>query len=182
MLTYRPQRTAAQPQLQNGNAGSVILHHSRRKDAWRHDAQNRLVDGNNLRDRKVDACPGLQIHADQADAVVGGRLDVLDVADGGGHRTLGDGEDPLRHIVRAHAVVRPDDADHRDVDVRKYIGRHGDDRNPAQDGNQQRHHDEGIWAPQREPDNPHSLCEWSNRTAIETVNKNGGPPAGPVTA
>ena len=115
--------------------------------AGRHDAQQGLRDGGDLRERQFDLGVGLEVDADDGDAGVGLRLDVLDVVDGGGHGPLEDGDDALFHLFGRQAVVVPDDADDRDIDVRKDIDRHRDDGGDAQNGDQQRHDDEGIGAP-----------------------------------
>ena len=43
------------------------------------------------------------------------------------------------------------------VDIREDIDGHGDDGGAAEDGDQNRHDDEGIGAAESQPDNPHSL-------------------------
>ena len=55
-----------------------------------------------------------------------------------------DGDHALFHLFRGEAVVVPDDADHGDIDIGKDIDRHGDDGGNAKNGDQKRHHDEGI--------------------------------------
>ena len=49
------------------------------------------------------------------------RFDVLDVVDRRGQRALGDGDDAVGHLFGGEALVLPDDAHHRDVDVGKDI-------------------------------------------------------------
>ncbi len=104
-------------------------------------------DGGDLRQGHFDLGVGLEVDADHRDAAVGLRFDVLDVVDGGGHGALEDGDHALFHLLGREAAVVPDDADHRDIDVRKDIHGHGDDGAAAQNGDEHRHHDEGIGAP-----------------------------------
>ena len=52
------------------------------------------------------------------------RLDVLDVADGGGESALVLRCDALPHLLRGEPVVVPDDADDGDVDLGKDVRRH----------------------------------------------------------
>ena len=96
-------------------------------------ADGRLRHGRDLRHRQVDLRMRLKVDSNDGDAVVGLRLDVLDVVDRGGHAALEGRDDTLFHLVGRDAVVGPDDADHRDIDVREDIDRHGHDgRNPKQ--------------------------------------------------
>src|SRR3989442_1508632 len=72
------------------------------------------------------------------------RLDVLDAVDGRGHRALGDGDHAALDLVRRESVVIPDDRDDGDVDLGEDVDRGSHDRQHAADGDQQRHHDEGV--------------------------------------
>jgi hypothetical protein len=63
----------------------------------------------------------LKISVNQAHTVVGGDLNSFDVIDRSRHGALGHEEDASRHVVRTHAVVTPDHADHRNVDVGENI-------------------------------------------------------------
>ncbi len=54
--------------------------------------------------------------------------------------------DPLPHLLRRQAVVVPDDADHRNVDFRKDVGRHVQQRERRRQHDQHRHHDERVGA------------------------------------
>ena len=56
------------------------------------------------------------------------------------------GNDALLHLFRREAVVHPQDADDGNVDVGEDIDGHGDDGGPAQNGDQDSHHDKGIRA------------------------------------
>ncbi len=115
----------------------------------------RLRDGGDLRQRQFDLGVGLEVDARHGDAAIGLRFDVLDVVDGGGHGALEDGDHALFHLVGREAGIVPDDADDGDIDVRKDIHRHRNDGGDAKNGDQQRHDDEGIGAPEGESDYPH---------------------------
>ena len=52
---------------------------------------------------------------------------MLDVVNGGGKCSLCDADDPVAHILRHETVIIPDDADDRNIDVRKNIGWGADD-------------------------------------------------------
>ncbi len=149
------QGLALQAELQDGNAGCVVLDNAGRGGAGRKDAQQGLGDGGDLRKRHFHLGVGLEVDARDGDAVVGLRLDVLDVVDGGGHGPLEDGDHALFHLFGREAAVAPHDADHRDIDVRKDVHRHGDDGRDAQNRDEHRHDHEGIRAPKGESDYPH---------------------------
>ena len=80
---------------------------------------------------------------------------MLDVADRGRQAALGRAGDALAHLLRRQAVVVPDDADDRDVDVREDVGRHGQQREGRGEQDQQRHDDERVGALERYSDDPH---------------------------
>jgi hypothetical protein len=103
-----------------------------------------LRDGGDLRQRQLDFGIGLKVDADDRSAAIGLGLDVLDVVDGSGHGPLEDGHHALFHLFGREAVVAPDYADHRDIDIGKDIDRHGNDGGHAENGNQERDHDKGI--------------------------------------
>jgi len=94
-------------------------------------------------------------HLDHPDAVVGLRLDALDVVDRGRHGALEVRDDAAFHLLRREAGVAPDDADYRDVDVGEDVGRHPQDGERADDQYQQRQHDERVGAAQGYLDDPH---------------------------
>ena len=102
-----------------------------------------------LRHRHVDLNVGMEVDADHGDAVVGLRFDVLDVVDVGGEAALKLRDDALLHLLRRKAAVLPQNAHDGNVDVGEDVHRHGDDGRHAQDGDQNRHHDEGVGAPER---------------------------------
>ena len=87
-------------------------------------------------------------------------------------RSLAD--DALAHLLGRQAVVVPDDADHRDVDVREDVGRRAQDGERADDRMQdQRHHDERVGAAERESNDPHcgEPCSMGRRPGERTNSK-----------
>src|SRR6185369_7588679 len=63
--------------------------------------------------------------------------------------------DPIRHLLRRHSVVIPNDADDRNINVRKDVdwSAKNDERRKQHDD--QGHHDERVWPAQRQLDYPH---------------------------
>jgi hypothetical protein len=58
---------------------------------------------------------------------------MLDVVDAGGERALVEGDDAARHIIGRKAGIAKDDADHRNVDVGKDVGRRAEGRCHSED-------------------------------------------------
>ena len=73
--------------------------------------------------RRVRGDAGLKEHLDDADAVVGGGFDVLDIVDRRGEGALVGVDEALLNVLGGQAGVLPDDADHGDIDGRKNIRR-----------------------------------------------------------
>src|SRR5438128_7196771 len=86
-LTLR-QRLAVHPELEDGDAGGVVLEDQRWRRAGRTRAQELLRDRRDLGDRRADL--GVRVEKDLDHAHPGHRLrfDVLDVVHGGGERAL----------------------------------------------------------------------------------------------
>ena len=63
--------------------------------------------------------------------------------------------DALPDFLRGQPAVVPDDADHRNIDFRKDVGRHLQQYQGRREQNQQRHHQESVWPPQRNLNDPH---------------------------
>ena len=141
------ERLALQAQLQNGDAGGVVLDDARRESTRWKNAQERLAEGRHLRQRHFNLDVGLKVDARNGNAAVSLCLDVFDVIDRGGHGALEDGVNAFFHLVGRNASVVPDHADHRDIDVRKNIHRHGDDGRSAEQRDQHRHRDKSVRAP-----------------------------------
>ena len=110
---------ARKGELQDRYGGSVVADDERRSGARRQLLQLSLRDRRDLRDGRADIGVRLEENLDHRDTVHRLRFDVLDVVDGGGERALGDVDDALRHVLRGQARVLPDDAHHRNVDVRE---------------------------------------------------------------
>src|SRR5580698_7537065 len=83
------------------------------------------------------------------------RLDMLDVVHVRGECAFVVRRDAIGHVLGGKAVKRPDDADHRDVDVREDVGRRAHDGERPEDEQEDRENDEGIRPPQGESDDPH---------------------------
>jgi len=49
------------------------------------------------------------------------------------------GQDAILDVLGAHAVVRPDDRDHRNVDFRKDVDRHAQRGTDAHEGDENQH-------------------------------------------
>src|SRR5262249_6822013 len=151
------QRIAGDGDLDDGHAGGAVADDVGRRDAGRHDLQERLTGGRDLRLGLGERGPGLEVDADDADAVERLTLDVLDVVDRRRQDALVDEDDPCLDLVGGHAAVLPDHADDGDVNLREDVGGHAVDTDRAEDGNQQRHHHERVGAPQCQPNNPHHV-------------------------
>ena len=142
------QGVAADGDLHDGHAGGAVADDVRRRDARRHDLQERLAGGRHLGLGLGDAGPRLEVDADDAHAVERLALDVLDAVDRGGQDALVDEDDARLDLVGGHAGVLPDDADDRDVDVREDVRGHAVDADRAEHRDQQGHHDERVGAAQ----------------------------------
>ncbi len=151
------QRVAAQRHLQDGHAAGAVPDDQRRRGAWRHDAQQRLVDGGDLRHRGFNLGARLEVHPDDGHSCQAGALDVLDAVDRGGHGALADGHHAAFHLFWADAAVVPDDADHRDVYFRKDVHRNAGQRKQPREGHREGCHHEGVRAPKSKFDNPHGF-------------------------
>src|ERR1019366_640355 len=138
---------AFQSQLQDRHAGGVVFEDVGREGPRREDAEKGLRNGRNLGQGHVDLDVRLEVNADHRDAGVGLRLDVLDIVDRGRQGPFEDGDQSFFHLLWGQALVGPDDADHRYIDIREDIDGHGDDGRPAEDGDEHGHDDEGIGAP-----------------------------------
>ena len=143
---------ARQRQLQDRHGRGVVVQDQRRRGAGRHLLEQRLRDRRDLRVGGANVDVRLEEDLDDADAVVGVGLDVLDVVDGGGQRPLERRRDAPGHLVGRQSRVLPDDADDGDANVGKDVGRRAPGRERADDHQQQRHDDEGVGPCQRDAD------------------------------
>ncbi|ARF90813.1 putative autotransporter protein [Burkholderia cenocepacia] len=138
------ERVARQPELQDRHRRRVVRDDVRRQRAGRQDAQDRRGVARGLRDRAIDVGARVEEHLHDRHAVQRLRLDVLDVVDVGRERAFVVRRDPLGHVLGGEAVVRPDDADDRNVDVRKDVGRRAQQCQRPRDEDQQREYDERV--------------------------------------
>jgi hypothetical protein len=141
--------------LENGDRGGVVADDERGRLAGRELPQNSLGDGGDLGDARVDGGAGLEEDFDDADAVVGVGLDVLDVVDGRAERALVIIEDALLDFRGAQTGVLPDDADDRDVDGGKNIGRRAEQHERRHQDQDERRDDKRVGAPESKTDDPH---------------------------
>ena len=141
------QGLAAQRELQDRHARRVVADDERRLRARRHAAQDRLRHRRDLRDRGIDAHIWLKENANDRDTRQCLRLDVLYVIDRGRDGVLAEGRDLLRHLIGGEPTVLPDDRDHWNIDLGKDVRRRVLDRHHAKQHDQERHHDERVWAP-----------------------------------
>ena len=105
-----------------------------------------------LRLRRRDVGPWLEVDLDDAAAVVRLALDVLDVAHRRRERPLVVVDDPARHVGRGQAVVGPDGRYHRYLDRREDVGGRLQHRHGTEQQNQDREDDERIGPLERDED------------------------------
>ncbi len=148
-------RLAAERELDDRHARRVVLKDERRHRARRHSSQNCLRHRRDLRQRGFDVHVRLEVDLDDADARIGVRFDRSHVADRRRDRVLGERRDPRGHVLRRQPVKVPDDRDDRDVDLLEDVGRGRHDRRDAEQQDRESHDDEGVGAPEREPNDPH---------------------------
>ena len=146
---------ARQRQLQNRNARGVVAEHIGRRDAGRQELQDSLRSRRDLRQRRGDIDVLLEENLDHAVAVQRLRFDVLDVADLRSQCPLVVVDDAAGHVVGQQPVIGPDDADHRNVDVREDIGGRAQRRQPAKDRDEEGEHHKGVGPPQGDLNDPH---------------------------
>ena len=89
-----------------------------------------------LRERGADIYAPLKKDFDDAVAVERLRLDVLDVGDLGGQVAFVKINHATGHVVGQKSRVGPYDADDRNIDVRKDVGRRSQRRQRSKDRNQ----------------------------------------------
>jgi hypothetical protein len=140
------QGLAGKAELQDGDAGRVVLQDVGGEHPRRHLAQSALHGCRHLGHRHVDPDVGMEVNPHHPVAVVRLRLDVFDVVHIRSECAFETGDDALFHLFRRQALVDPKDAHDGNVDVREDVDRHGDDGRPAQDGDEQGHHHECVGA------------------------------------
>ena len=135
---------AGQTDLNHRNGGRGIDGHERGSGSRRQGAQDGLHNGGGLREGGLNVGFGLEKDFDYGDAVERLRFDVLDVVDQRGHGPLGVGSDALLHLLGLQSGVVPDQADHRDVDVRENVRGRAQQDYRGKQNDDQGHDDEGV--------------------------------------
>ena len=103
---------------------------------------------------------------------------MLDIVHRRGERALERSHDAAVHLVGRQAGVLPHDADHRNLNVRKDVGRGAQRRERAEDENQQRKHHERVGTPQGNSNQgQHGVCspQLSAMTLTATTKKHAIP-------
>jgi uncharacterized Fe-S cluster protein YjdI len=108
-----------------------------------------------LRERRGNVDILLKENLDHTVTVQGLRLDMFDIGNLCAQGSLVIVNDATGHIVGQKPVIGPDDADHRNIDVWKYVGRGADGGKPTENGDQESEHHKGIGAPQGGLNDPH---------------------------
>jgi len=119
--------------LENRHARGIVTNHKRWRSAGRHQPKKGLRYARYLGQRGSNFCIGVEENLDDIDAVISLALDVLDVVNRRCERSLEDGSDAARELRRRHTGVLPDNADDRDIDIRKNVGRGPQDYQRADD-------------------------------------------------
>ncbi len=88
---------------------------------------------------------GLKKYFHHANAIEGLRFDVLDIVDRGGEGAFEAVNDAAGNLLGVHAGVIPQDADDRNVDIRKDVRGGAKNGNRADNQQQNGGHDKGIW-------------------------------------
>ncbi len=97
----------------------------------------------------------LQEHLDNSYSVKRLRLEVLDVVNGRGEISLCNADDTVSHVFRQETGKSPDNADNRNVDIRKNIGWGAKDCERPHDEDEDGHYNECVGSAQSKPNNPH---------------------------
>ena len=137
-------RLTAQPQLHNRRRGRRVRNDQRRGRARRQSTQHGLAHRRHLRHRhgKIDSRP--EENLDHRFSVQRLRFLMLDVVDRNRESAFGVAHDPIRHLIRRHAVEVPHHADHGNVDLGKNVDRRAQDGNGRKNDDEQCHHHKRI--------------------------------------
>ena len=158
---------AREAKLENGHAGGGVGNDQRRGSARRQLAQLCLGRCCDLGNRCGHCNFGLEINLHYGNPVEGLRFNMVDIVDDGGEVALAEGDDAVGHIHRGKALVLPNDANDRNIDVGENIGRGIQNGKRAEDQQQEREDGEGVGSPQRKTNNPHLLAH-SSRHSLAT--------------
>ncbi len=118
------QRLARKAQLNDRHVGGAVADHQRRRDVGRHVLEHHQRAAGQLGDGAADVRALMQVDLFHAYADIARCLDARDVIDQRCHLPLVQRQDAVLDVLRTHAVVGPDDADHWNVDLGKDIDRH----------------------------------------------------------
>ena len=140
---------AGQANLQYRNGGSGIDDDQRRRCAWGQESQECLRDRGGLCQSGLYIGAWLEEYFDDRDAAERLRFNMFDVVDKRRYATLDGGRDALLHFLWLQTVVRPNEADNGNIDVRKNVGRRAQQHDRRQENDDQRHHDEGVGSGKR---------------------------------
>src|SRR5208337_190505 len=113
---------AAQAELEDWHAGSVVADDQGRRNAGRQGPQLRLGNGGDLRDCSLDLYVGMKKNLNDRDATERLRFDMLDVINRGSQGTFIDRHDALAHFLGRKAGVAPDNANDGNADIRENVG------------------------------------------------------------
>ena len=119
---------ARQRELQDGHARGVVRQNERRRGAGRRRLQLRLRDGDDLRHRQVFVRIRLEEILDHRLAVDRLRFGVLDVVHHGLGGALGEQHDAIGDFLGKQPGVTPDHGGNRNLDVRKDVRGHLENR------------------------------------------------------
>ncbi|HYT59051.1 MAG TPA: hypothetical protein VEL06_02710 [Haliangiales bacterium] len=168
------QLRAAETVLQDGNGGGVVTDDQRRRLTRREQAQDGLGDGRDLRHAGIHRSARVEEHLDDAHAIVGVGLDVLDVVDRGGERAFVGVDNALLNFLRAQPGVLPDDTDDRYFNVRENIRGRSQQHKRRQQQQQERCNNKGVGATKRQLNNPHNSRAKMSGLLIAERNSGGG--------
>jgi hypothetical protein len=65
---------------------------------------------------------------------------------------------PVSHVLSSEALITPNDADDRDVDIREDVHRRGENREQAYKQYKHGNDHERVWPPQHKAQYPHVLA------------------------
>lgn len=116
----------------------------------------RLADGRDLRYCLRNLHIRLKVDLHHRNAIQRGRFDMVDVVDRRRQRPLSDGHNAVGHLFRREPRILPDDGNHGDIDIRKNIHGHAQNRNRPKNQQQQCEYSKGIGPAQRKANNPHN--------------------------
>src|SRR5216684_3739375 len=136
-----------QSQLENRHTGCAVGQYEGRGRSRRKLPELGLRNSRNLRNTALNVRGRLQEDFNNRDSIKRLRLDVFDVVDGGGKRSLRDANDTVAHVLRDETVETPDDADNGNVDGRKNVGWSANDGKPAHNQDEYGHHHKCVRPP-----------------------------------